>query len=63
MKFLEGISVLTFIEGVLSGMAVQWFLISDFAACAKDLCVSLFVLSALLLFFSEFACKTICWRS
>jgi len=54
MKFLEGVSVLTFIGGVLSGMAIQWVLALDAPFYAKALCVSLLLLSALLLFANDF---------
>ena len=53
MNLLEGVSVLTFIGGVLSGMVVQRFLILDLPVYVKGLSVSLLVLSALLLFLTD----------
>jgi hypothetical protein len=54
MKFMEGISILTFIVSVLSGMAIHWVFTLDFPFYVKALCVSLVLLSALLLFINDF---------
>ena len=53
MRFLKGISILTFIVGVLSGVVIHRILILDFPFYMKAVSVSLLVLSALLLFVNE----------
>jgi F0F1-type ATP synthase assembly protein I len=51
MRFLKGISILTFIVGVLSGMATHWILDAPFYT--KALCVIILWLSALLCFAND----------
>jgi hypothetical protein len=55
MKILQGVSVLTFIVGVLSGVVTQWILVLNVLFYTKVLCVSLLWLSALLLFVNDMA--------
>jgi hypothetical protein len=54
MKILQGVSDLTFIVGVLSGVAVHWVLALNAPFYVKALCVSLLLLSALILFANDF---------
>jgi hypothetical protein len=53
MKILQGVSALTFIAAFVSGMAIHWFLVLDLPVYAKVLCVSLLLLSSLLLFLND----------
>jgi len=53
VKFPGGVSAFTFVVGVLSGVVIQWVLALDAPFYVKALCVSLLVLSVLLLFAND----------
>jgi hydrogenase/urease accessory protein HupE len=54
MRFIERFSILTYVAAVLCGMAVHWVLASALPLCEKALCVSLLLLSSLILFVNDF---------
>jgi hypothetical protein len=53
MKFMEGVSVLTVVMCFLSGIATYWILTFNWPFYAKALCVTLLVLSSLILFAND----------